>query len=848
MFEISDIFIEEKSVLKKGKELLITDTDKPVISFQLQSDRRETSLRSACIRVNNWIAEVKEQIGIKYEGEPLKPFTRYDVEIEAVDDRGNNSTKCAEFMTGRKRLPWSGKWITDEMHVTEKPNSPRPLYFRRKIHLEKAVQESWIVVTAIGIFDVLLDGRRISKDYFAPGFTDYEHNLQYCCYRIGELQEGDHELFVTVAAGWAVGRTTNISNTNQSVSLLTADRQALLAEWYIVYKDGSREVVSTDGSYEVTADGPYQYADFYDGEIYDARFKETDWKWRKADVITPDIHPMIEARYGEPVTGHEIFAPISCEEVYSGEKGETEIIYDFGQNLSGVVEFEAEGETGQIIRICHAEALEHGKLYRTNLRSAKQEICYYCRDGKQTYAPRFTYMGFRYISVSGIEKEKIKVQARAIYSDLTVTGDFSCSDERLNQLQKNLVWSGKDNFVDIPTDCPQRDERQGWTGDIALFAGTACFNFQMNRFLGKWLRDMKAEQGKLGAIPFVVPVRKGVTPSITTSCWGDSCILVPYAIYRSTGNREVLHQMYPVMKKYLADVSRWAMAGFIKNHSRYIFSLPFQFGDWCAPYGNPKDWLGKGPWTGTAYYCYACQVMSEIAEALGERADCDFYRKKSEKIKKAYRIRFMDGDGTLNEEFQTGYVLPLYFKMAGQKEAEKMADNLWKLIRENGGHLNTGFTATPYILFALADNGHLKEAYQLLMEDTNPSWLYQVKKGATTMWEQWDVIEENGQVKEASMNHYAYGAVGDFFYRRICGLEPVEAGYRRFRIKPMPGGGLTNAQCSHICIYGTIRVAWRIEEGKMKLKISVPVGTTCEVELPNGKKEELVSGNYKLQE
>ena len=240
--------------------------------------------------------------------------------------------------------------------------------------------------------------------------------------------------------------------------------------------------------------------------------------------------------------------------------------------------------------------------------------------------------------------------------------------------------------------------------------------------------------------------------------------------------------------------------------------------------------------------------MSEIAEALGERADCDFYRKKSEKIKKAYRIRFMDGDGTLNEKFQTGYVLPLYFKMVGQKEAEKMADNLWKLIRENGGHLNTGFTATPYILFALADNGHLKEAYQLLMEDTNPSWLYQVKKGATTMWEQWDVIEENGQVKEASMNHYAYGAVGDFFYRRICGLEPVEPGYRRFRVKPMPGGGLTNAQCSHICIYGTIRVAWRIEEGKMKLKISVPVGTTCEVELPNGKKEELVSGNYELHE
>ncbi len=848
MFEISDIFIEDKSVLKEQGELLITDTDYPVISFQLQSDRRETSLRSACIWVNDWTAEVKEQIGIKYEGRALQPFTQYKVEIEAVDNDGNHSRKCAKFMTGRKNLPWSGKWITDKAHRTEKPKSPRPLYFRRKIYLEKEVQKSWIVVTAIGVFDILLDGKRVNGDYFAPGFTDYEHNLQYCCYQINGIEAGEHELLVTVAAGWAVGRTTNISNTNQSVSLLTADRQALLAEWYIVYKDTTREVFGTDEAYEVTSDGPYQYADFYDGEVYDAGFADNKRKWKKADIITPDIHPVLEARYGEPVNGHEVFEPVSCKEICSGEKKDTELLYDFGQNISGIVEFEAKGEKGQKILIRHAETLENGQLYRTNLRSAKQEICYYCKDGEQTYAPRFTYMGFRYISISGIEKEKIKVQARAIYSELTVVGDFSCSDERLNQLQKNLVWSGKDNFVDIPTDCPQRDERQGWTGDIALFANTACFNFKMERFLGKWLRDMKAEQGKLGAIPFVVPIRKGVTPSITTSCWGDSCILVPYAVYRTTGQKEVLRQMYPVMKKYLADVARWAAAGLIKNHSKYIFSLPFQFGDWCAPYGNLKDWLGRGPWTGTAYYCYVCQVMSEIAQVLGEKKDSIFYERKSEKIAKAYRMRFTDGKGTLTEEFQTGYVLPLYFKMTEQKEAEKMAENLWKLIRENGGHLNTGFTATPYLLFALADNGYLKEAYQLLLEDTSPSWLYQVKKGATTMWEQWDVIQEDGSVKEASMNHYAYGAVGDFFYRRICGLESIEAGYRKFRVKPLPGGGLTFAQCSHTCIYGTICVAWNIEDGRMKLAVAVPVGTVCIVELPNGKKEELASGNYELQE
>lgn len=847
MFEISDIWIENKSVTQ-GTEILVTDAEKPVISFQLQSGRRGTSLRSACIRLNGWEKTVTEQKGIRYEGKPLNPFTEYDVEIMAIDDAGNHCIRKAEFTTGRKTLPWKAKWITDETQVTEKPKSPRPLYFRRKIHLEKKVQKSWITVTAIGIFDLLLDGKRISEEYFAPGFTDYEYNLQYNCYRLDEVQAGEHELSVTVAAGWAVGRTTHISDTNKSESLLTADRPALLAEWHVVYEDGSREVFHTDEDTEVTADGPYQYADFYDGEIYDAGFEEEKRCWKKADVVTPKIHPVIEARYGEPVTGHEIFLPVSCEEVVREESGETELIYDFSQNIAGVVEFELEGKKEQKVLIRHAETMENGHLYRTNLRSAKQEICYYCKDGKQTYAPRFTYMGFRYISVSGITKEKIKVQARAIYSDLTITGEFSCSDEGLNQLQRNLVWSGKDNFVDIPTDCPQRDERQGWTGDIALFADTACFNFKMDRFLGKWLRDMKAEQGKQGSIPFVVPVRKGVTPSMTTSCWGDSCILVPYAVYKSTGNKEILGEMYPVMEKYLTDVARWALAGFVKYHSKYIFALPFQFGDWCAPYGNVKDWLGRGPWTGTAYYSYACQVMSKIAEALGRENDSAMYGKRAKKIADAYVKNFTDGNGTLKEEFQTGYVLPLYFKLAGEQQRKTMAENLWKLIQKNGGHLNTGFTATPYLLFALADNGHLEEAYQLLLEETSPSWLYQVKKGATTMWEQWDVIQEDGSIKEASMNHYAYGAVGDFFYRRICGLEPIEAGYRKFLVKPVPGGGLTYAQCSHTCMYGTIRVAWELEENRMKLAVDVPVGTTCMVELPHGKREELQSGTYELQE
>ena len=839
MLTIDDIRIENQG----GGDAVVTDRARPRFSFSMTSDRRAAALRSACIEVNGWKKEVKDQLNIQYGGPALEPFQTYSVRITARDDAGEEAAAERLFQTGRLGLPWAGKWISDAGYRFEAPSSPVPMMFRRSFTVNKPVKRFRVLATAMGVYDLLLDGERINRDYFAPGFTDYRAHLQYGCYECGDLKPGEHVLTAIVAGGWAVGRTTNVANTNQSVSKRSAERQALLAELRLQYEDGSTEVIGTDERFQVTEDSPWRFADFYDGEIYHANWDPASAVWRSAAEEKLKVRPAIRARYGEPVTEHEILEPAAWTCAPSGE-----LICDFGQNIAGVISIKLNGRAGQEIVFRHGEALENGELFVKNLRTAKQTVTYVCREGEQEYSPRFTYMGFRYVGITGIRQEDLEIKAVAVYSALEAAGSFRCSNEDLNQLQSSLVWSGKDNFVDIPTDCPQRDERQGWTGDIALFASTACFNFDMGRFLDKWLLDMKSEQGKTGSIPFVIPSRRGVTPSITTSCWGDSCILVPYTLYRSTGDAGILRRQYPVMKKYLADVRRWAALSFPKYKSPYIFQLMFQFGDWCAPYGGAPDWLKKGPWVGTAYYANSCRLMSEIAGILGKEKDGKHYAALADKIGEAFRKVFLEESGRLKEEFQTGYVLPLYFRLADVKTRGVMAARLWALIEENGVHLNTGFTATPYILFALADNGFADEAYRLLLQDTNPSWLYQVRHGATTMWEQWGTVQEDGSIKEASLNHYAYGAVGDFFYRRICGLEPLEAGYRKFQVKPVPGGGLQFAECEHRCPFGTIRVRWERSEEKFRLRVSVPVSASCEVVMPNGERKIIESGEYEFEQ
>ena len=737
---------------------------------------------------------------------------------------------------------WKGIWISDPSYHVESPLSPVPMVFRRRFDALKPIASLRIDVTAMGIFDLWLNGQRISGEYFNPGFTDYSAHLQYVSYEIKELAAGTHELTAVVAGGWAVGRTTHVDNTTKSKSRLTADRQALLCDLTLNYADGTREIIGTDESFEVSEEGPWRFSDFYDGETYDARIGIMEIAWHRAAPETLRVHPCICKRYGLPVVAHEQLTPVSWTKAPSGEW-----IADFGQNLAGVVAFTVNGQAGQQIVIRHAEALEKGELYVQNLRSAKQTVTYICREGQQSWSPRFTYMGFRYIGLSGVNKEDIEINAVAVYSDLRTIGHFRCSNKDLNQLQSNLVWSGKSNFVDIPTDCPQRDERQGWTGDISLFSPTACFNFDMRAFLSKWLLDVKTEQNALGSIPFVVPARKGITPTITTSCWGDCCILVPWALYMSNGEESVLRMMYPTMKKYMADVKRWAALSLPIYGLPHILKLPFQFGDWCAPVGNVPDWLARGPWVGSAYYAHSCELMAKIAGILGKPQDEKRYAMLHEKVKAAFRRVFTDGHGRMKEEFQSAYVLALAFGLETEENRPVMAERLWTLIRNNSYHLATGFPATPYLLFALADHGYENEAYQLLLQDSAPSWLYQVRRGATTIWEGWSSIQEDGSIHESSLNHYAYGAVGDFFYRRVCGLEATEPGYRRFRIKPVVGGGLSWAECTHESPFGTIAIRWEKKEDVFSLRVEAPAETVCDVILPDGRTVSVGGGVHDFQ-
>lgn len=845
MLKISRLTVEH---LAEG---CVTDRPDPEISFRLMSDRKNVTLKQARISVNGWSVKTDSQILIPYRGNKLQPFTEYQVRVEAEDNTGEKAQAETVFETGRMETPWKAEWITDgEYSFTDKKVSPVPMMFRRKFKCIKKVKKAKIYASALGIYELTVNGKKAGDRYFAPGFTSYKHEMQYQVYDVTDMLSGDNTLTAVVSGGWAVG-----SFVFTRVNRHDADRQAFLAELRITYEDGMQEVIGTDDSWEVTEDGPYRMADIYDGETYDASMDVEKIPWRKAAPEKLRFAPDLRADYSNPVRAREEMHPVSRTKLADGT-----LIYDFGQNFAGVIKLKIQGKKGQVITVRHAEILnKDGSLNVGFLRTAKATAVYTCRDGQQEYSPRLTYMGFRYAGVSGISEENIEVSALALYSDIERIGDFTCSDEMLNRLQKNIIWSSKSNFVEIPTDCPQRDERMGWTGDIAVFAPTACFNFDISRFIKKWLIDVRAEQLPTGGIPNTVPAQgygfPATMPAMAVDWWGDACVLVPWAQYIAQGDIQVLKDMYPVMKKYVKACRFWAGFGIGKH--RYIWNTPsvLHFGDWVAP-DVPKmsQWQKRSKWTATASLYNTSRVTAMVADILGEKEDAEHFKKLSDKVADAYISIFTDGNGKMKEEFQTAYVLPLWFKMFPEDAQKKAAENLAQLVSRSDYCIGTGFPGTPYILFALADNGQEETAFKMLMNTKCPSWLYEVKSGATTIWERWDGLDENGECPISddgtdmmiSYNHYASGTVGAFLYERIAGIQAIEPGYRTFRIRPLAGGGITSARGSTDSPYGKIVSDWKIEEGIFSLDIEVPAGTKCAVTLPDGTTSEYGSGNWHL--
>lgn len=833
-----------------SQSLCVTDNLHPRFSFYLESDKQNVFLKSAVLSCNNWKKEIKKQETIVYDGPELSPFTKYEVTLEVIDNYGEIAKETLYFETGFLKTKWNAKWITDgDYHFKEKKISPIPMTFHKKVTLGKEVSECKIYATALGIYNLYINSKKVGNRFFAPGFTSYKSQLLYQTYDVTDLIDNSFDIFVEVAGGWAVGSFV-FTRKNR----ITAPRQALLLEMHIKYKDGTNEIIYTDENWNVSMNGRVKMADFYDGETVDGNINFNNIEYHPCSIEKVKINPKLIADYGSPVIEQETMTPISTKVINN------EIIFDFGQNFAGIVVLDIlEAKKNQKIIVKHSEVLKtDGTLNTSLLRSAKATINYICKEGKQKYIPQFTYMGFRYISISGIELENIKVSAIATYSNIKSIGKFECDNELINKLQNNIIWSAKSNFVDIPTDCPQRDERMGWTGDINVFAPTACYNFEMTRFLEKWLIDLKSEQLKSGGIPSTIPVQgygfPATMPVMAIDFWGDACINVPYDLYMATGNKEILSKMYPTMKKYVKACLFWAnLLSVGKN--RYLWNtLPtLHFGDWIAP-DSPKmsEWQSRAKWTATASLKNSCSMLSKIARILEIDDDCNRYDLLAAKVSKAYNEILTDKNGKLHKEFQTGYVLPIHFDIFKDKIKENAVENLVSLIKEKDYCINTGFPGTPYILFALANNKKEDIAFKMLLNTKCPSWLYEVKTGGTTIWERWDGLKENGEVNinddgtggMISFNHYASGAVGNFLYQKIGGLAPIEPGYSYFSVNPLYNYDIKYSKTSTICPYGVINVEWKVENNTYLLNVDVPVGCKAKIYLPNNEIKEIESGKY----
>jgi len=636
---------------------------------------------------------------------------------------------------------------------------------------------------------------------------------------------------------------------------------ALLAQLVITFKDGTQQIVGTDDQWK-SATGPVLASDIYNGETYDARLEQTGWNgagfgdrnWKSVIVLEAPKANLV-APVGPPVKAIEEITPVKVLKTPTGET-----VIDMGQNMVGWVKFRVTAPAGTTITLRHAEVLDKaGNFYTENLRTgywvpgaAMQTIRYTAKgQGTEIYQPHFTFQGFRYVAVSGWPGEpKLEdFTGIVVHSAIPRTGSFETSSSLLNQLQHNIIWGQKGNFLDVPTDCPQRDERLGWTGDAQVFARTASFNHDTAAFYTKWLKDVALDQEDDGAIPFVIPnvlshgTRKGAAAS---AGWADVAVVLPWTVYQSYGDKRILEEQYPSMKAWVEYMRRQA-------GDKYVWSKGFSFGDWLAFATPSPDYPGATTdkdLIQTAYFARSTALLAKTAEVLGRKEDAAEYTALEEKIKSAFQKEFVTPDARLSSNTQTAYALALAFDLLPEAQRTTAAARLAADVKKFG-HLTTGFLGTPLLCQTLSDYGYLDLAYMLLNRTEYPSWLYPVTKGATTIWERWDGIKPDGSFQDPGMNsfnHYAYGAIGEWMYRVVAGIELDEnhPGYKHILIQPQPGGGLTYANASVDSMYGRVASGWKIAGDKFTLTGEVPPNTTATIRLPKSKLEQVTEGQKPL--
>ncbi|MFI5138258.1 MAG: family 78 glycoside hydrolase catalytic domain [Sphingobacteriales bacterium] len=828
----------------------------PRFSWQLDAGGRRDVMQTAYeIKVTSYLYLKKgkhedwnsgkvmsdQSVYVPYGGEALVSGKKYYWQVRVWDNLGKASewSAPASWQMGMlSPTDWKAQWITPGF-TEDSAKRPSPL-FRKGFALHKKIAMATAYITAHGLYEAQINGHRVGDAYLTPGWTSYNKRLQYQAYDVtGLLRQGENAVGAEIGNGWYRGFFGYDNKPN-----LYGKDIALLFQLEVTYTDGTKETVVSDGNWK-SSTGPVRFDEIYYGATIDNRLQQKDWSTVNFDdknwsgVKVQDFSKaVLVATYNEPVRKHETFTPVKIFTTPKGEK-----VIDFGQNLVGWVQMKVTGNAGDKITVSHAEVIDKaGNFYTDNLRAALAQDVYILKGGgDETFEPQFTWHGFRYIKVEGYpgELKPENFKAVALYSDMAPTGTFSCSNPLINQLQHNIQWGQKGNFLDIPTDCPQRDERLGWTGDAQVFSRTASFNMNVHNFFTKWLKDVAADQYASGSVPFVIPnvIRTSATdgPGGSTG-WADVSTVIPWNMYLAYGDKRILENQYSSMK---------AWVDYMQHQSRNdLWNTGFHFGDWLF-YSLNDDTDGSSAITSKyliaqCFYAYSTQLLVNAANVLGKKEDADFYTALLAKIKDAYFKEYVTPNGLISSDTQTAYVLALEFDMLPENLRPQAADRLVGNIRRYGSHLSTGFLGTPYLCQVLSRFGHADVAYRLLLQETYPSWLYPVKMGATTIWERWDGIKPDGTFETPTMNsynHYAYGAIGDWMYRVIAGIDTKTdaPGYKRVLIKPTLGGNLQNADADYETNYGKVSSHWKLEGGNLSLDVEIPANTTATIYVPANK-------------
>ena len=846
--------------------------DHATVSWITESDISKEQVRAQII-----VAEDREMQQIIYTSNPdaslnstgvrlpieLMPRTEYYWTVQEWGDAGDTATsEVNHFETGKREENLLGEWLTTPW--SDSNTSP----YIRKTFNAKDVKKARLYMTGLGLYHLEVNGQKVGNDYLAPGCTSVERLVQIYTYDITDmLTNGSNVIGVMMGNGWSKGRFGASSRYHRNQAPFI-DRYLLKAELRLTLDDGSEQVIVTDESWKC-APSPVVADSIYDGEVYDERKVIAGWScvscsdsaWdnvKIVDVVKRGVYEKLveKASNGETVKIGKLEDRLSLPIVVKETRNPIEIIHtpagetvlDLGQNMTGWIRMRVHEPAGTEIKLSHGEILQDGCFYNENLRTAKAEYVYISDGTEMEVEPHFTFYGFRYVKVEG-NRAPLNIDdftGCVVYSDLEETGYLTTSDERINRLFLNTKWSQKDNFLDLPTDCPQRDERMGWTGDAQMFCKTASYNMDTYAFYRKYLRDIWVEQreqdGRVGHVApsFLKDVSKVDGFWKGGSCaWGDAAVIIPWTIYEHYGDISILEECYQSMKMWID----WIVDNNLGPTG--LWEHGFKFGDWLALDGDPN--LGDDRYGGTdttlvaaAYLKYSAELVARTACILGIEKDVIHYQQICTRTKKAIQDTYFTADGKSVVQTQTAHILALAMDLVEPCQREKIAEGLVELLRENNMHLNTGFVGTPFFCKALSSVGRSQEAYELLFQNDFPSWLYEVDMGATTIWERWNSVLPDGKISGTgmnSLNHYAYGSIVQWMYENICGLTLKEAGFQTFQVAPEFSDRFSFVEMHYHSAKGEICVKWeRIDEG-YQVYVQVPFDTKAIVRLPGADNE-----------